>query len=62
MSLFKVWNTSRDVKKAVVASCFSEFVSKTKQDCEKSNKNINMTNLMASLLKTFTFVHDRINL
>ena len=43
MPLFKVWNKSRDVKKAVVASCFTEFVSKTKQDCEKSNKNINMT-------------------
>jgi hypothetical protein len=37
--LFKVWNKSRDVKKAVVASSFTElFVSKIKQDCEKSNK------------------------
>ena len=43
MPLFKAWNKSRDVKKAVVASCFTEFVSKTKQDCEKSNKENNMT-------------------
>jgi hypothetical protein len=46
MSLFKVWNKSRDVKKAVVASCFTEFVSKTKQDCEKSNKKKHDINLM----------------
>jgi hypothetical protein len=46
MPSFKVWNKSRDVKKAVAASCFTEFVSKTKQDCEdceKSNKENNMT-------------------
>jgi hypothetical protein len=38
MPLFKVWNKSRDVKKAVVASCFTEFVSKTKQDCKKKQQ------------------------
>jgi hypothetical protein len=37
-NLFKVWNKSRDVKKAVVASCFTEFVSKTKHDCKKATK------------------------
>ena len=26
MPLFKVWNKSRDVKKAVVASCFIDFL------------------------------------
>jgi hypothetical protein len=30
MHLFKVWNKNEDIKKAVVASCFVEFVSKTK--------------------------------
>ena len=35
MPLFRVWNKSRDIKKAVVASCFTEFVSKTKQNMRK---------------------------
>jgi hypothetical protein len=39
MPLFKVWNKSRDV-----------FISKTKQDCEKSKKKQHDINLMVPLL------------